>query len=252
MKYLQSILENESVRGTVQSADELTTLALEAIIPLQVEFNSNLIYENLEDFVFEGDSVTNIYETLSEFNKDDSVELTAALSELMAESFLTFEEKEHIIAESIELSLNDYREERVSPRERRKIELQFAKRTLGGSKTKRRAAVVFADKLSSNSSKLERVSAAGKTAAHLVKRSFKQKTRGLGGRISRNIKRGKESFKEAKSNVKKDKNKKIVKEFLRIKSKKDYDALPAYAKVKFKNLKNKKPGIISRTIKKFI
>jgi len=105
MKYLQSILENESVRSTVQSADELTTLALETIIPLQVEGNIDLIHENLDVFVTE--DIDESFEDIVDFSQEDSLELTSALSELMAESSLTLEDKEHIIVESIE----DYLEE---------------------------------------------------------------------------------------------------------------------------------------------
>lgn len=99
LKYVSYIFENQDVRGQVAASEYLVEMASANIINHNLLVES-YIYENLAMFTSNSDNVADIYESIRDFVISENTTLYSQLSEILADSELTPEEKAYCLSEN--------------------------------------------------------------------------------------------------------------------------------------------------------
>jgi hypothetical protein len=99
LKYVSYIFENQDVRSQVASSESLVDLATNNIINHNLMVES-YIYDNLAQFVAEATDVTEAYENIRNFVISENTTVYSQLSEILADTELTIEEKVQCLSEA--------------------------------------------------------------------------------------------------------------------------------------------------------
>jgi len=96
VKYIKTILENESARTLVENKDEFVTSVLEDSIPFIQSYDTGVITANLEAFM-DSDNIGMIHQEISEVVNEDVNEFLEAISMVAADVELSDEEKTAVV-----------------------------------------------------------------------------------------------------------------------------------------------------------
>lgn len=99
MKYMSFIFENQDIRNTVANSEALVEIASKSIIDTNLVLEA-YIYENLVDFTASANSAHEVYERIRDFVISENTIAYSQLSEILADSELSTEDKTACFTES--------------------------------------------------------------------------------------------------------------------------------------------------------
>ena len=99
MKYMSYIFENQDLRQTVANNEALVEMASSNVVNYNLDLES-YVYENLAQFTAGANELVDIYENVRNFIISENTALYSQLSEILADSQLTSEEKAYCLQEN--------------------------------------------------------------------------------------------------------------------------------------------------------
>ena len=98
MKYLQAVMEQEQIGDLISNDDNIIAQIVEKYIPIIINYNSELIKEEL--VYFTEDSLVDTYDNISSFVREDIEYFLESVSLLYSDKVLIDEDKDNIFNES--------------------------------------------------------------------------------------------------------------------------------------------------------
>jgi hypothetical protein len=114
LKYVSYIFENQDVRSQVAANEALVELAANNIINHNIVVES-YIYENLAQFVADASNVADVFESIRNFVISENTTLYSQLSEILADSELSVEEKACCLSEAVDPSQSSAADDTFHP-----------------------------------------------------------------------------------------------------------------------------------------